>query len=62
MVAYEGANPSVAYMNEAVNRDVLPHRTIEAIKTTRRRAGYIEQLRACWGQPDAVGTNPATVP
>lgn len=37
MVSYVGTHPNEAFINEAIKRDVFPHRTIEVIKGKRRQ-------------------------
>ena len=45
MAAFERAHPRVAFINEAIRREVLPHRSIEGIKGKRRHPTYKSLVR-----------------
>lgn len=61
MVAYERARRGEVHINECIKRDVLLHRTIEAIKWKRRQWLYQDQLHA-EGRDDAVVSDTASPP
>lgn len=62
MARFERDNPDVTFINEAIHKDVLPHRTIEGIKGKRRPTAYKNLIQQDEGRTAVKNSPPASPP